>query len=389
MEQKAQVLEREMALRKSEDQFRLLVEAVQDHAIFLLDTHGHVSSWNLGAERIKQYKAAEIIGKHFSCFFEEEDVRLGKPAWELAAAVDRGQVQDEGWRVRKDGSRFWANVTLTAVRDASGKLVGFAKVTRDATEAMQAREALQKEVAERREAQKQLHKSEESLRQLSLHLLRTQDEERRRIGSDLHDSLGQYLSVLKLKLESLSAALEPLSAEVAEDVAQCLHLTDDCIRELRTMSYLLYPPLLEQMGLKSAIPWYLEGFSDRSGIATSFEIEPSFGRLPPDFELALFRVLQEGLTNIHRHSGSETACVRLYVKDGLAVLAIQDFGVGVPKVFLEQSGQDFTGAHGVGLRGMSERIGQLGGRLELISNERGTTVTAAVPLAESQPPPAF
>ena len=159
----------------------------------------------MSAERIKGYKAEEIVGRHFSCFYPEEDVRNGKPARELVVAEAEGRFEDEGWRLRKDGSRFWANVIITAIKDDSGKLLGFAKITRDVTERMQIHKELEREVAERRDAERRFQNSEKSLRQLSLHLLRTQDEERRRIGRDLHDSLGQYLAVLKMKLDSVAS----------------------------------------------------------------------------------------------------------------------------------------------------------------------------------------
>lgn len=193
---------------------------------------------------------------------------------------------------------------------------------------MQAQRALQKEVAERCEAQRQLHLSEKFLRELSLHLLATQDEERRRIGRDLHDSLGQYLAVLKMKLDSIASVLGKKD-QIAEDVSQCIRLTEDSIKEVRTVSYLLYPPMLEEMGLKSAIPWYLDGFSERSGIKATFVAEADFARLPRDRELALFRVLQESLTNVHRHSGSKTATVRLLTRDDMGILEIEDRGKGV------------------------------------------------------------
>ena len=378
--QKALAHAGEMVLRRNEERFRLLVEAVQDYAIFTLDPEGHVSSWNSGAERIKGYKSAEIVGKHFSCFYPEADLRNGKPQWELEVAAKEGRFEDEGWRVRKDGSRFWANVIITAVRNDAGKLVGFGKVTRDVTERMQTQQALQKEVAERRQA-------EQRLRQLSVYLLRTQDEERRRIGRDLHDSLGQYLAVLKMKLDSVISLIGPKEDEVGQDIARCVRLTEDSIKEVRTLSYLLYPPLLDEMGLKSAIPWYLDGFSERSGIKTTFEVQTDFGRLSRDAELALFRVLQESLTNVHRHSGSRTADVRLSMNDGMGVLAVQDKGKGIPAGLLEKSSQDWMGALGVGLRGMNERMRQLGGRLELVSTEEGTTVNAIVPATEFQPCP--
>src|SRR5262249_28280543 len=135
----------------------------------------------------------------------------------------------------------------------------------------------------------------------------------------------------------------------------------------------------EEMGLGSAIPWYLDGFSARSGINAVFDVQPDFGRLPRDSELALFRVLQEGLTNVHRHSGSQTARVRLFMSDGMGVLEVEDKGKGISPHLLEQAGQDWMGALGVGLRGMSERMRQLGGRLELVSTESGTKLSAIIP----------
>jgi signal transduction histidine kinase len=140
--------------------------------------------------------------------------------------------------------------------------------------------------------------------------------------------------------------------------------------------------MLEEMGLQSAIRWYLEGFSARSGISTTFTVDDDFGRLGRDVELALFRVLQESLTNVHRHSGSQTAHIRLLMKGGGVTLEVTDTGKGIPSGLLQQSGQGWTGALGVGLRGMNERMRQLGGWLEVVSTEEGTTVSAMVPVAE-------
>jgi signal transduction histidine kinase len=157
-----------------------------------------------------------------------------------------------------------------------------------------------------------------------------------------------------------------------------MQFADDCIREVRTISYLLYPPMLEELGLKSAIPWYLDGFATRSGIKTKFECSPDFDRLAREVELALFRVLQEALTNVHRHSESPVAQVRLLLDGTNAVLQIQDAGKGIPKQVLGESGElPWTG---VGLRGMKERMQQLGGSLDLSSGRNGTTLTAIVPV---------
>jgi signal transduction histidine kinase len=213
-------------------------------------------------------------------------------------------------------------------------------------------------------------------------LLRTQDEERKRIGRDLHDSLGQYLAVLKMNLESLDSVIGTNRNGANEQITLCIRLADDALKEVRTISYLLYPPLLEEMGLKSAIPWYLDGFSKRSNIQTTFDAEADFGRLPPEIELALFRILQEGLTNVHRHSGSPTANVRLFRSEDMAILEVKDSGKGIPTQLLQQTGGDWTGSPGVGLRGMNERVMQLGGRFEVVSAGDGTVIRAVVPMSD-------
>jgi PAS domain S-box-containing protein len=380
---------REVILRQEEQRFRLFIEAVKDYAIYTLDAQGNVSSWNEGASRLKGYAASEILGRHFSCFYSADDNHNGKPARELEIATRDGRVEDESWRIRKDGSRFWANATITAIRDNTGTLIGFAKVTRDFTDRMRAQEALRllnadltAEVAERKSAESRLATSERSLRDLSLHLLRTQDEERKRIGRDLHDSLGQYLAVLKMNLESLGSGVGSNADGASEQLSSCIRLADDALKEVRTISYLLYPPLLEEMGLKSAIPWYLDGFSKRSNIQTTFESDPNFGRITPEGELALFRILQESLTNVHRHSGSTTAAVKLSRLNGEAILEVMDSGKGIAPKQLRDFGENWAGSLGVGLRGMNARVSQLGGKLEVQSTGNGTVVRAHVPVGE-------
>lgn len=340
-----------------ESVFRLFINQVTDYAIFLLSPTGEVASWNPGAERIKGYKSEEIIGKHFRVFYPPGDIASGKPEQELEVAAASGRFEDEGWRLRKDGSRFWANVIITAVQDRSGRLVGFGKVTRDLTERK---------------------RSEEQMRELSGRLLKLQDEERGRLGRELHDSVGQNLAAAKMLLDAL-AFDERLDQGHRKDLEESIRIVESLIREVRTLSYLLYPPMLQEMGLSSAIKWHLDGFSNRSDLEITHEIAPGMRRLPQDIEVALFRVFQESLTNVHRHSGSSTAHVRLIVTDGEAILEVQDQGKGMP-AHLSEGNAGSPPALGVGIRGMHERLRQLGGKLEIASTSAGTTIRAAVPL---------
>jgi PAS domain S-box-containing protein len=382
--------QRRMSRRRSEDRLQLLLEATRDYAIFMLDLEGIVTSWNVGAERVKGYLASEILGKHFSCFYSEEDQRSHKPQQELEIAAREGRFEDEGWRIRKDGTRFWATVILTALKDEAGRPCGYSRITRDNTERMLANEALrkakielEKQVAEKSETERKLCDSEHALRNLSVHLFRSQDEERKCIGRDLHDGVGQCLAVLKMELDSLKTEFGSSQIKAKRQLEECLQLAEVAIKEIRTLSYTLHPPMLEEMGLKLVIPWYLEDFKQRSGILATFEIEPDLGRLPDDVELAFFRVLQESLSNIHRHSGSQTAVVRLQIKDGLASLEISDLGKGTPPIALGESQQNTLQTQGVGIRGMSERMRQLGGDIQFTSTRQGTTVVARVPCEKS------
>jgi PAS domain S-box-containing protein len=367
-------------LRESEERFRMLVENVPDYAIYMMDPNGNITTWNNGAERIKGYTASEIIGQHFSVFFTAEDVQAGTPRQILETAARLGRSEQEGLRRRKDGTRFWVNGLVTALRDKSGKLVGFSKITRDITERIEQQEALKKEMAEKEKARSQLRKSEDSLRRLSLNLLRTQDEERKRIGREMHDSLGQYLSALKMKLGTLAIRDTTLSPEATGELAQCASLLDECVKEVRTISYLLYPPMLEEMGLKSAISWYLDGFAQRSGVKTTFEVSPDVERPSRDVELALFRVLQEALTNVHKHSGSTQADIRLFRDGDSMILEVRDYGGGLSDAVFDDANANWYGALGVGLRGMNERMRQLGGELSLAHADPGTLVRAKVPM---------
>lgn len=368
----------------SDELFRVFVDSVENCALYTVDPRGRITSWNQGAQRMKGYTAREIVGRNYSCFFTPQDQQAGKPAKFLRLAAQKGRMEEESLRVRKDGSQFWAGTVLTAIKDSTGRLLGFAKVTRDITARMTGQEDLQRantelaaEVHKRQASEREVESSAASLRELSLRLMQAQDEERRRIGRELHDSVGQYLSMLKMHLESLDLSSQRSPSQMAVEIGRCVRLADDALREVRTVSHLLYPPTLDDMGLKSAFPWFLNGFSRRSDIEASLEMDANFPRLPSDVEVALFRVLQEALNNVHRHSGSNRAFIRLYVDGQHVNLHVRDFGKGIPAGLLDDSSKD---PQGVGLRGMRERMRQLGGDLEVASSKHGTEVRASVPL---------
>lgn len=216
----------------------------------------------------------------------------------------------------------------------------------------------------------------ERLRDLSARLLQAQDDERRRIARELHDSVGQFLTVLGLNVASLAMRSPGLPAEVAETVEQCERLLDQLNREIRTMSYLLHPPLLDESGLAEALRWYVGGLRQRSNIDIDLEIPADFGRLSPDTELVMFRVIQEALTNIHRHSRSEMAVIRLQRTDETVSVEIQDWGTGIPPERLKVIQSHGSG---VGIRGMLERVRQLHGDLKIESDSGGTCVRVTFP----------
>jgi signal transduction histidine kinase len=214
-----------------------------------------------------------------------------------------------------------------------------------------------------------------ALRRLSVQLLNVQDEERRRIARELHDGLGQYLAAAKITLDTLIIS-RPECESFLDEVAK---LIDHAITETRTLSHLLHPPLLDATGFASAASWYVEGFGKRSGVAASLSLPEKLGRLPTSVETALFRIMQEALTNVHRHSESHKVEITLSTDAGAATLLIKDFGKGIPKETLEQFMKSGTNV-GVGLAGIRERVQELGGTLEIQSNKKGTTLKASIPV---------
>jgi PAS domain S-box-containing protein len=351
-----------LQLDASEQRYQSLIEGVRDYAIFMLTPDGHVASWNLGAERTKGYRANEIVGRHFSCFYPEEDIRDGKPERQLMTATAEGRVEDEGWRVRKDGSRFWASVVVTALRDDEGRLQGFSRVTRNITERKRA---------------------EDSVRELSGRLLQIQDEERRHFARELHDSAGQMLAALSMNLAPLETEASKIGPNAANLVRESVNLVGELSKQVRTISHLLHPPLLDEVGLSSALRLYVEGFAERSKIAVDLEIPSNFGRLSRDWETTIFRIVQESLTNIHRHSGSQVARIHVYRSETEVRVEVQDAGTGISPQ--KRSEMESTGKTGVGIRGMRERLRQLGGTLEIdtVPDGTGAIVIARLPIVKA------
>jgi len=223
--------------------------------------------------------------------------------------------------------------------------------------------------------------NQKALHDMSARLLQLQDEERRRLARELHDGTAQDLAALSMNLSVLRRHMDALGADGRAALADSVVCAERCASELKTMSHLLYPPLLEEMGLAGVVKEYVDGFADRSGIAVELDVPADLGRLPPETETALFRVMQESLANILRHSGSSTAAVRFTRGAGEIGLEVNDKGRGMPGE-LPGSGGPGGVLLGIGIRGMRERMRQLGGRLDIASGPGGTTVKAVLPFME-------
>jgi signal transduction histidine kinase len=269
---------------------------------------------------------------------------------------------------------------------AAGVIIAVAEWSRRESEMLrESQDDLEQRVRQRTV---ELDAANQSLRELTARLLKSQDEERRRIARELHDSVGQTVAALAMNLSSVGADIERL-LKTARTVADSAALVNDMSTDIRTISYLLHPPLLDEAGLSSALRWYTEGFSDRSGIHVDLDFPDNFARLPRDLETAIFRVVQECLTNIHRHSESLVARIRFSQSVTQLRLEVEDEGCGIP----EEKRQEIlsSGLPGVGLRGMRERIRQLGGSLEISprSGGKGTIVVAVLPASATWEPPAI
>src|SRR5579862_1670235 len=347
----------ELALRESEARFRQMAENI--HEVFWL------ASVELTEMLYISPSFAAIWGRSCQCLYENPRVWLDAVHPDdlecvRAAFLNRRTMKDDlrvEYRiVRPDNSVRWISDNCFPVCDASDRIYRVAGVAVDITERKQA---------------------EEEIREFSSQLVRLQDEERRRIGRELHDSTAQELTAVATNLALVQQRIDGHDLVTENLLADSQAIIEQCHREVRTISYLLHPPLLDELGLADAIGEYSDGFTKRSSIATRVEISPTLGRLAVETEEALFRVVQESLSNVHRHSGSPTVSIRIVRKSAVVVLEVIDEGHGLPsEMSIRRDGT--VSKMGVGVASMRERIRRLGGRLEIESSGRGTTVRAII-----------
>ena len=343
----------EEALQASEQRYRELFENAND-VIYIANLQGNILDLNKAAERVMGYPREEALGKNMAEIIDPEHLERSRKM-----SAD-GQTTYEADIIAKDGRRVALETSTRLIR-SDGKPVAVQGMARDITERKRA---------------------EKSLRELSARLIHAQDEERRRIARELHDSTSQSLSALAINLTLLEQEVETLHPKACKALAESRALIGEVSREIRTIAQLLHPPQLDEAGLASAVRGYATSFAERSGVRLDLDVPLALGiRLPQEVETAIFRILQESLSNIHRHSGSPTAAIRLALESSEVVLEVRDQGRGIPPGFLKNSDGAIAGL-GVGVAGMRERVRQLGGRLEIDSGGQGTTVKAILPLPD-------
>src|SRR5256885_2349857 len=372
--------DRVFSLQGAEHPYRVLVEAMNEGAA-TMTSDGLVLFANQHLARMLDIPLEKLIGSPLSEIVQPDDYASLDT---LLQKVQEGPQKVESvWHVGKDKQKLLpVCLSLSPVRE--GEFQGVCVIATDLTEQRrreqelaQANSALINEADKRMRVEDALRRDEESLRQLSGRLLQLQDEERRRIARDLHDSTGQKLVALTLDLTVLGACASKLPPKARAAVNECLVLAEQISSEIRTLSYLLHPPLLDEVGLASAVQWYIDGFTRRSNIRVNLDFAPQVPRMKHELEITFFRILQEALTNVHRHSGSKVATVRFGLNHEGVTLEVEDSGRRLDRTSLVPSGE--PGTLGVGIRGMQERVRQLGGQFEVNSNTGGTIIRATLP----------
>jgi PAS domain S-box-containing protein len=322
----------------------------------------------------------EVIGKTVTEVFPEIKgqgyLELLNRVYETAEPFVATEKELRLKRRGMDEDVVYITFSYQAMTNVAEQVEGILVHAIDVTEQVLARSLLETRVKERTA---DLQEAEQKLRALNSKLLQTQDDERRRLARDLHDSAGQILVALKMNLFPLEQELAKEHPSLSKVAAGSIELVDDLSKELRTMSHLLHPPLLDEAGLPSAIRWYVEGFAERSGIDVKLKLDPGMPRLSQECETAIFRIVQECLTNIHRHSGSTTASVSVDHSSGRTRVEIADAGSGIPHFDATKKAPKRVG---MGIHGMQERVRQLQGQIEIRSGNSGTSVVVILPRQE-------
>lgn len=381
LQQRAQALEQEKLGRKhAENSLRLREAELADllenapEGVQRVGSDQRISWANAALLELLGYTAEEYTGHSLAEFY----VNRGTFAELWRRLMAREDISNFPAELRcKNGSSKHVLIHSNGLWE-EGRFVHTRCFIRDVTEQRRAEIALRESEARLRKAKQELEhivqQRTAALRRLSAHILELQDAERRRIARELHDSLGQYLAVLKLNIEMLRQ--NPAGDELWKESE---NLMERCISEMRTLSYLLHPPMIDEAGLASAARWYIDGFGERSGTKVSLDAKEEMGRLPAQMELALFRILQEALTNAHRHAKASHVAVRIARAKDEVLLEITDNGCGMPPEVLRRFVESGSGT-GVGLTGMCERVRELGGQLDVDSNGAGTSLRVRVPI---------
>jgi len=378
----------EKALRESEERLRAIVETTPE-CVKLVDRNGTLIHMNSsGLQMIGASELDTVLGKSIYGLIAPEHREKFREFNERICAGERGALEFDITGL--NGIRRHMETHAAPLRNPDGAIVHLG-VARDVTKRKRAedmlrrhQETLEAEVRlrtlELEERNTDVLRQTEQLRELSRRLMQMQDEERRRMARELHDSAGQTLTILGMNLAQIVQKTGRKSPELAADVEKTQELVQQLHREIRTASYLLHPPLLDEAGLSSALSWYIQGLTERSDLNIQLEIPQQFERLPRDLELAVFRIVQECLTNVHRHSTSKTAAIRIAREADVVTVEVEDNGKGMsPERLLEIQSK----GSGVGIRGMRERLRQFGGSLNIFSDESGTRILVMIPVSEA------
>jgi PAS domain S-box-containing protein len=356
------LVERRRRLQSEQARLQLatIVESSED-AIVGVSLDGKILTWNGGAELMYGYTAAEALGQSISIVVppdRREELSLSLKRLKAGERIENFETV----RLHKNGEHIDVSVGVCFIKDSRGRIIAAASIARD--------------VSLRKRTEEALRDIEQESQKLAVRLFDLQDTERRRLARELHDVTAQNVFAMSMNLAHLQRIL-PQASQAEDLVVESRQLCDQSLQEIRTLCYLLHPPVLDQGGLVGALRWYVEGFVRRSGIKIDVNAIKDVGRLPVDVETALFRVVQESLTNISRHSGSNTAIIRLEKQDDQIFLQIVDHGHGMPDLDLAES--DGGTSVGVGIPSMRQRLRQFGGMLQIESGNPGTVVTAKVP----------